>query len=62
MTDITLKAKIPEELYYQFRHAATDKNGKWRGSKQSPEKAFRSAIEAALLQFLDSLNSKINNS
>ena len=62
MADITLKAKIPEELYNQFRRAVTDKNGKWRGSKQSSEKAFQTAIEAAFLQFLDSLNAKINNS
>jgi len=55
MADITLKAKVPEELYYQFRRAVTDKKGKWRGIKQSPEKAFQTAVEAALLQFLDSL-------
>jgi len=62
MADIILKAKIPEKLYYQFRRAATDKNGKWRGSKQSSEKAFQTAVEAALLRFLDSLNPEINNS
>jgi len=62
MADITLKAAIPEELYHQFRQAVTDKNGKWRGSKQTSEKAFQTAVEAALLQFLDSLNAKNNNS
>ena len=62
MADIILKAKIPEELYNQFRQAVTDKNGKWRGSKQSPEKAFQTAVEAALLQLLDSLDTKINSS
>jgi len=46
----------------KFRQAVTDKNGKWRGSKQSPEKAFQTAVEAALLQFLGSLNVKIDNS
>lgn len=62
MADVTLKVKIPEELYSQFRNAVTDKNGKWRGSKQSPDKAFQTAVEAALSQFLDSLNTQINNS
>ncbi len=55
MATVTLKAEIPEELYNKFYRAATDKKGKWRGSKQSAEKAFRTAIESALLCFLDSL-------
>jgi hypothetical protein len=60
MAYITLHTKVQEELYNQFRRAVTDKSGKWRGSKQSPQKAFQTAIEAALLLFLDSLEEKIN--
>jgi hypothetical protein len=56
MATIALKAEIPEELYNRFRKAATDKKGKWRGSKQSAEKAFQTAVEAALQSFLDSLS------
>lgn len=55
MSTITLKAEIPEELYKEFYRSATDRKGKWRGNKQSAEKAFRTAIEAALQCFLDSL-------
>ena len=55
MATITLKAEIPEDLYSRFHRAATDKKGKWRGSKQSAEKALQTAIEAALQYFLDSL-------
>ena len=62
MATIKLNAEIPEELFNRFRRAVTNKNGKWRGSKQSSEKAFQTAIEAALLQFLDSLDDKISNS
>lgn len=58
MATITLKAKISEDLYNRFRRAATGKKGKWRGSKQSSDKAFQTAVEAALLQFLDSLEDK----
>ena len=55
MATITLKAEIPEDLYSRFHRAAIDKKGKWRGSKQSAEKALQTAIEAALLHFLGSL-------
>lgn len=55
MTTVTLKAEIPEELYNKFHRAATDKNGKWRGSKQSADKAFQTAVQAALLSFLSNL-------
>ncbi len=55
MTTFTLKAEIPEDLYNRFRLAATNKKGKWRGSKQSPDKALQTATEAALQCFLDSL-------
>ena len=58
MATITLKAEISKDLYSRFRRAATDKKGKWRGSKQSSDKAFQTAIEAAFLQFLDSLEDK----
>ena len=58
MATITLKAEISEDLYSRFHRAATDKKGKWRGSKQSSDKAFQTAVEAALLQFLDSLEDK----
>lgn len=56
MTTITLKAEIPDELYNRFYWAATDKEGKWRGSKQSSDKAFQTAVEASLQCFLDSLD------
>lgn len=55
MASITLKAEIPKDLYSRFYRVATDKKGKWRGSKQSAEKAFRTAIKAAMQYFLDSL-------
>lgn len=55
METITLKAEIPKELYSKFYKAVTDKNGKWRGGKQSAEKAHQTAIEAALQYFLYSL-------
>ena len=56
MATVTLKAEIPEDLYSRFHRVAIDKKGKWRGSKQSAEKALQTAIEAALLQcFLASL-------
>lgn len=56
MATITLKAEIPEELYSKFYKAATDKNGNWRGSKQSAEQARQTAIVAALQLFIDSMN------
>jgi len=55
MVTVILKADLPEELYSRFYRASTDKKGKWRGSKQSAEKAFQTAVEAALKCFLDSL-------
>ncbi len=55
MATVILKAEIPEELYKRFHRAATDKKGKWRGSKQPAEKALQTAVEAALQCFLDSL-------
>jgi len=55
MKTITLKVEIPEELYNKFYRSATDKKGKWRGSKQTPNKAFQTAVQAAILHFLDSL-------
>ncbi len=55
MATVTLKAEIPEYLYNRFYKAATDEKGKWHGSKQSAEKAFQTAIEAALQYFSDSL-------
>jgi hypothetical protein len=55
MATVTLKAEIPDDLYNKFYRSATDKKGKWRGSKQSAEKAFQTAIQAALQCFLDSL-------
>jgi hypothetical protein len=56
MVTVTLKAEIPEDLYNRFYNAATDKKGKWRGSKQSAGKALEAAVQAALLYFLDSLD------
>lgn len=55
MATVIKKIEIPEELYYKFHRAATDKKGKWRGSKQSSEKAFQTAVEGALLYFIDTL-------
>jgi hypothetical protein len=55
MATVTLKNEIPEELYSRFYKVVTDKKGKCRGSKQSAEKAFQTAIVAALQYFLDSL-------
>lgn len=55
MATTTLKVEIPEDLYSRFHRAATDKKGKWRGSKQTSDKAVQTAVTAALLHFLDSL-------
>jgi hypothetical protein len=55
MAMVTLKAEIPEDLYKRFYRAATDKKGKWRGGEQSAEKALQTAIETAMLYFMDSL-------
>jgi hypothetical protein len=55
MNDVTLMVKIPEELYSKFRKAATNKKGKWRGVNQTADKAFQTAIQAALLHFMSSL-------
>jgi hypothetical protein len=55
MATITLNVEITEELYSKFYRAATDKKGKWRGSKQSAGKAFQTAVEGALLYFIDTL-------
>jgi hypothetical protein len=55
MAVVTLKVEIPEDLHKEFYKAATDKKGKWRGIKQSAEKALQTAVQAALLCFLDSL-------
>jgi len=55
MATVTIKAEISEDLYNKFYRSTTDKKGKWRGSKQSAEKAFQTAIKAALQYFLDSL-------
>jgi hypothetical protein len=55
MATVTLKAEIPEDLYNKFYRSATDKKGRWRGSKQTAEKAFHTAIKAALQYFIDSL-------
>jgi len=55
MATVTLKAEIPEDLYSRFYRAATDKKGKWRGSKQTAEKAFQTAVETAIQYFLYSL-------
>ena len=50
-----LHVEVSDTLYDRFYQAATDKKGKWRGSKQSAGKALQTVVEAALLQFLDSL-------
>jgi hypothetical protein len=55
MATVTLKVEIPEDLYNEFYKAATDKKGNWRGGEQSAEKALQTAVQAALLCFLDSL-------
>jgi hypothetical protein len=55
MATVTLKSEIPEDLYNRFYKAATDKKGKWCGSKQSAGKALEAAVQSALLSFLDSL-------
>lgn len=55
MTDVTLTVKLPEELYNKFHRAATDKKGKWRGNKQTADKAFQTAVQAASLYFTNSI-------
>ncbi len=61
MATITLKVEIAEDLYGKSRRAATDKKGKWRGSKQSSDEAFQTAVEAALQRFLGSFEDKGGN-
>jgi hypothetical protein len=55
MATVTLKIEVQKDLYDEFHKAATDKKGKWRGGEQSVEKALQTAVQAALLCFLDSL-------
>ncbi len=57
-----LHVEVSDTLYDRFYRAVTDKNGKWRGSEQSAGKAFQTAVEAALLEFLDSLENRNNAS
>ena len=57
-----LHVEISDTLHDRFYRAATDKKGKWRGSKQSAGKAFQTAVEAALQEFLNSLESRDNGS
>jgi len=53
-----LQVEISETLYDRFYRVVTDKRGGWRGSKQPAYKAIQTAIEAALQEFLTSLESK----
>jgi len=57
-----LQVEISDTLYDRFYRAATAKKGKWRGSEQSAGKAFQTAVEAALLEFLNSIKNKDNRS
>lgn len=52
-----LTVDIPEELYTKFFTTVTEKGGRWRGKKREDTalKAFRSAVEVALIKFLESL-------
>jgi hypothetical protein len=55
MKTMTLKVEITEELYNKFRTSATNEKGKWRGINQTADKAFQTAVQAALLHFMSSL-------
>ena len=57
-----LQVEISDTLYSRFYKAVTNKKGKWRGSEQSAGKAFQTAIEAALQEFLNSLENRGNGS
>ena len=57
-----LHVEVSDTLYDRFYRAATDKKSKWRGSEQSAGRAFQTAVEAALLEFLDSLENRDNDS
>ena len=57
-----LQVEISDTLYNRFYKAATNKKGKWRGSEQSAGKAFQTAIEAALQEFINSLENRGNGS
>lgn len=55
-----LQVEISDTLYNRFYKAVTNKKGKWRGSEQPAGKAFQTAIEAALQEFLNSLENRGN--
>lgn len=53
-----LQIEISDTLYDRLYRVVTDKKGRWRGSKQPAYKAIQTAVEAALQEFLNSLESK----
>ncbi len=57
-----LEVEISDTLYDRFHRVVMDKEGPWRGRKEQAYKAIRAAVEVALEKFLNSLESKGDDS
>ena len=57
-----LEVEISDTLYNRFYRAVMDKEGPWRGRREQAYKAIRAAVEVALDQFLNSLESRSSDS
>jgi hypothetical protein len=53
-----LEVEISNTLYDRFYGTVITKKGPWRGRKEQAYKATHTAVEAALEEFLDSLENK----
>jgi HicB family len=51
--NVMLTQEIPYELYERIFRIAANKGGRWRGSKQSANKAIDTFVKAALIEFAD---------
>lgn len=58
MATKTLTVELPEDLYIKFIETVTTKGGRWRSKrkKETSTKALESAVYAALMLFLKSLD------
>jgi len=57
-----LEVEISETLYNRFYRVVVDKEGPWRSRKEQAYKAIRTAVEVALEQFLNYLESRGDDS
>ncbi len=58
-----LQVEISDTLYDRFNSVVREKGGRWRGKKEAAYKAFQTAVEVAIEEFLNSLekNSSVNS-